>query len=312
MYIISNERKVDKIIEHLRNKKLPPNNTKKQSALIIGEGSVTSMLPELSTLCDRIILADMNQPVIEHNQLMIELLLRSKNRAQFKSLYKKNAGEYTYYMLEEYERSGDWGQLGFKKLLTRAQDLGNEFFLSSEERFLHCKNAAEQLKIEPLNINAFDLEQVKQLKQKLIRNNSSISVINVTNLYEWDANINALNCKKGAEWQPNNNVANMLNLLLDSASEHIILYSAYEKKDDQLLVAKIHTTINDYLYEADQAVQAQILASDKSLQKSCDSRVSQSQSTLYGKRSFAIQTDALKKNNEISVAPLSKICISKK
>jgi hypothetical protein len=176
-------------------------------------------------------------------------------------------------------------------LLSRAEDIGTAFFLSSEERFLQCKKAAKQLKIEPLNINVFDLEPVKLLKQTLIHNNSSISVINVTNLYEWDANKNALVCQKRGEWQPNNNVSNMLNLLLDSASEYIILYSAYEKNDDLLLVAKIHTTINDYLYEADQAVQAQISAHEKSLQKLCDSKVSQSKSTFYGKRSSIIHTE---------------------
>ncbi|CAM4449543.1 MAG: hypothetical protein LEGION0403_FIIPPAGN_02262 [Legionella sp.] len=154
---------------------------------------------------------------------------------------------------------------------------------------MQCKKAAEQFKIELLNINVFDLEQVELLKQALIHNNSSISVINVTNLYEWDANKNALDCKKSGEWQPNNNVSNMLNLLLDSPSEYIILYSAYEKNDDLLLVAKIHTSINDYLYDAEQAVQAQISTYEKSLQKLCDSNVSQSKSTLYGKRSSVIQ-----------------------
>ncbi|CEG56574.1 hypothetical protein [Legionella fallonii] len=290
MYILSNEKKVDKIIECLRLQKSQSTN-KKRIAVIIGEGSVTSMLPELNGLCDAIILIDMNYPVIEHNQCMIELLCNSEDREQFKSEYKKNFGVYTYHMLTADERRGDWGALGFKKLLGRSNDLGKEFFLSSEQRFLQCRNAAEQLEIVPLSINMFDLEQVRQLKQRLIDDNSTISIINVTNLYEWDANKNAINCYRKDEWQPNNNVSEMLNLLLDNSVEPLILYSAYEKKDDLLLVAKIDTSINGYLYEAEQAIQEQIQSYEKSLGELCDSRVSQSQSTFYGKRPSTIKRD---------------------
>ncbi|HRD68749.1 MAG TPA: hypothetical protein PK657_01260 [Legionella sp.] len=291
IYIISNERKVDKIIEQMRTKKLPPGDTRNKSALIIGEGSVTSMLPELSLLCDNVILADINADVIEHNQLIIDLLLMSSNRAQFANLYKKNAGVYAYHMLEEYEQNGDWGQLGFKKLCARAEDLGTSFFLSSEERFLQCKKAAELLRIEPLIINVFDLEQVKVVQHDLKQSNRSISVINVTNLYEWDANKNVLECKKRAEWQPNHNVRNMLKLLLDSASEYIILYSGYEKNDDLHLVAKVNTTLDDYLSEVEQAVQEQIAGYEKSLQKLYESKSSQFKSIFCSKLSSEIQTE---------------------
>ncbi|MDP3268641.1 MAG: hypothetical protein Q8M40_06270 [Legionella sp.] len=291
IYIISNERKVDQIIEQLRTKKFPPSDTKNKSTLIIGEGSVTSMLPELSALCDNVILADINSAAIEHNQLMIDLLLMSSNRAEFAKLYKENAGVYIYHMLEEYEQNGDWGQIGLKKLYARAEDLGTSFFLSSEERFLQCKKAAEWLKIEPLIINIFDLEQVKLLQHDLKSSNRSISVINVTNLYEWDASKNVLECKKRAEWQPNNNVSNMLNLLLNNSSEYIILYSGYEKNDDLNLVAKVSTTIDDYLSEVEQAVQEQIAVYEKSFQKLCAKRVTQAKSIFYSNRTYEAQKE---------------------
>ncbi len=290
MYVLSNEKKVDKIIECLRRQQAQLTN-KKRIAVIIGEGSVTSMLPELNDLCDAIILVDINYPVIEHNQRMIELLCHSKDREQFKSEYKKNFGVYTYHMLTEDERRGDWGTLGLKKLLGRAKDVGKEFFLSSEQRFLQCKNAAEQLEIIPLCINVFDLEQVNQLKQRLIDDNSIVSIVNVTNLYEWDANKNAINCYRKDEWQSNNNVSEMLNLLLDNSVTPLILSSAYEKNGDLLLVARLDKSINGYLYEAEQAVQAQIQVYEKSFSELCDSRVSLSQSTFYGKRSSTMNSN---------------------
>lgn len=138
-------------------------------ALVVGEGNIASLLPELERISDAVIFVDFDGKVLEHISYLLKCLKESNSIDDFKEKYRKNCPE-----KDPDFHLKSWGTLTEKYC-----------FLSSEERFLRCKRATEKLSYGFSGLNFSDENQMMNFSEYLKQNKLEVVYANFTNVHQY-------------------------------------------------------------------------------------------------------------------------------
>lgn len=245
-YPFSNENSLQKVLSKLKN--LNPFRSKKiRVAIMVGQSSICSILPEIQAHCDVVLFADINPETMKHIKFLIDGLQAQSSRSKFKRYYQAQKKALAYLNFMPSEVTPDLGR--------RAETLGDDFFLASRKRYEACRDAAVKLQFGFSDINLFKSEEFANLTQLLETRNAEVSIFNATNLYEWDAKIPLARLKVTDKWEPQGKVTDVLHKI----SPKWILHSVRKSRETPCdLRAKLSDNLGSYQRKNEKSVRAKL------------------------------------------------------
>ncbi len=193
-YPFSNERGLEDPIESLA--KITPQSFSKGTlriAILIGQSSFCSILPELSRHCDLIIFNDLNPFLIQHVRLLLSQLQIAISPENFEERYFALRGN----LFNDFKEDEVTPDLNMRK-----KTLGIFHFLHNPRRFAICQKAAQTMNFAFCHANLFSPADQKIFFDTLGKRKCRVTFFNATNLYEWDAKTPLAHIKNHEEWQP--------------------------------------------------------------------------------------------------------------
>lgn len=186
-YPFSNEDRYPIVLDKLNTTEAKNQNGKKRVAMLFGESHFLSMLPELSKHADLIMLADIEPRMHKHTQHLLHCLRTSNTMDEFKKNYIIN-NPIANLIME------DNSMLTISRLMdeltNKTKDsLKNSHFLSSDERFVQCKQVAEKLFFTNIKFNLMDVNACREMGHLLNHSNARLTLCNFTNIHEYDADM---------------------------------------------------------------------------------------------------------------------------
>lgn len=240
-YPFSNERGLEDPIQTLRNTKITlyPRETIRV-AILTGQSSFCSLLPELAPHCDLIVLNDINPYLRQHLRLLLNLLLKSHDCKNFENRYEK--------ILKEEDLPYVFPSQVTPDLAMRKKTLGKFHFLDSEKRFLMCQSAARSLDFVFSHSDLFQQEHRKGFFDLFSEFDAKITFLNLTNLYEWDAKKPLTRVKSFDEWEPLHNIQKIFLSMGSPSPSPIMMGSLRENSVESCaLKAKLFFNFESYL-----------------------------------------------------------------
>lgn len=203
-YPFANDQGFSAVFEKLRQMPLPTEDNRTiRVGVLVGESFLCSLLSELKNRCDLIVIADSNPLLLMHMRNLIDHVLQSTDINDFKRRYV--ASRVTEPHPPASHQTPD--------LALQQQVLGVDHFLSSATRFRACQNAARRLQFAFCYTNFFDLRNQAAFLREMENRKVAITVVNLTNLYEWDARYCLATVRAPLQWQSNGNIAVFVNAL---------------------------------------------------------------------------------------------------
>jgi hypothetical protein len=161
-------------------------------AILFGQSNFLSILPELSNFSDVIILADIVEKQHKHIKHMLDCMCVSESPEEFIKNYLENNP-----ILNERVGSTDINLVADINYLTRNIKRGGSTkeynFLSTQERFHKCKQAAKKLSFAQITLDLMNSDQCSQLADLLASYNATIEFCNFTNIHTYDESLDKLN-----------------------------------------------------------------------------------------------------------------------
>lgn len=248
----------EKSISYIEN--LPKIKSDKiRVGLLLGESYFLSFLPELRKHVDIVILVDIEDRVLMNAEFLYTLMKESITCNDFALKYSSDEN----IMLKK-----EWGIVGtevennkkhklkidkktaLSLLLANNQMLGNKHFIETDQRYLQCRSSLLDLNFAFVKLDLLDPSSISQFKAILDKHNSMITIANVNNLLDYDANYavrDAQNQKK--DWSPTGKLYSTL-LMLTKGQEISprILFSRLNKDEGyKSLTSCQANSIYDYI-----------------------------------------------------------------
>lgn len=211
-------------------------------AFLTGESFCLSMLPELKLHANIVVFNDLDPLVINNIRFMIHCLRHASNTEEFEALYydpehnpilKKRIQINGVHMLSS---CGTMLNIPCSALIVNDQLLkqllnsqyillGNSHFLASDERFQACRQALSELQFTYTHIDLFKPAQVQRFTNYIKDEDYQITLCNVTNLFEYDADFALRDCQEHhKKWQCRGKLFNCLEILLSAPEDTLILH----------------------------------------------------------------------------------------
>ncbi|MCW7552407.1 hypothetical protein NX722_07050 [Endozoicomonas gorgoniicola] len=147
-------------------------------ALLVGESSLLSSLPELSQRCDIVLLTDYDHLLL-HSQLeRLKFIMNCKSVSDEDSFFEElhsNIANKLGVKKSELDRDGDYYK-------TRQ---GESWAFSSDERLAEMKDAVNKLQFVPVCLNLFCKESLKKLGAVLQESGAQVKTVNLTNIFDY-------------------------------------------------------------------------------------------------------------------------------
>lgn len=235
-YPFSNESGLGKMLGKLRA--IVPFSKSKplRVALLTGESSICSMLPELSKHCDVVLFVDINTYTMSHIRFLIGGLLARSSRKGFRQYYEPQHEVLKNLDFEASEVTPD--------IDMRQEELGDDFFLASKKRYKACREAVKQLEFGFAKFDLFNASTFSRFTAILTKHDAQITVFNATNLFEWDAETPLAKLDSTTKWRPNGKVGQLIKKL---TPEPLILHSVRKDMTASCdLRAKLSLTAEHY------------------------------------------------------------------
>lgn len=189
LYPFSNECFLDQVLNTLKNMEAKESDSNRV-ALLFGESNFISMLPELLTHSDLVLMADIAPLQHTHTKHLLNCLTRANTPEEFIAYYKENNPIEGIEDLDDDKKLFNWDVNKLVEILTlksRGISSAQEyFFLSSVERYNQCKEAATHLKFAHVNFNLLDPNQCQQFVSILNEYGAKLSLCNFTNIHHYD------------------------------------------------------------------------------------------------------------------------------
>lgn len=196
----SNEIGHPRILNKLNSKAINEKSSNRElnAALLFGESHFLSMLPELRKHVRYVLLADIEPRLFLHTMHLLQCITKASNIKDFLVRYSYNnpiEGEklenpaigFSNILnaphLTEILTNKDWGMPYY---------LGEYYFLSSEERYVVCKEAASQLLFSFIQFDLTDVTQCQRLSNTLYDNSINLKLCNFSNIHEYDENMDKI------------------------------------------------------------------------------------------------------------------------
>lgn len=245
-YPFSNENSLKKVLSKL--KKLNPFRSEKiRVAIMVGQSSICSILPEIESHCDAVLFADINPETMKHIKFLINGLQTQSSRTKFKRYYQTQKKALAHMGFVSSEVTPD--------LKRRAETLGDNFFLASRKRYEACRDAAAKIQFGFSRINLFKSEEFANLSQLLATHNVEVSIFNATNLYEWDAKTPLARLLVTDKWEPQGKVRDVITAI----NPKLILHSVRKSSETPCdLKAKLSDNFASYQSKNEKSVKAQL------------------------------------------------------
>lgn len=148
-------------------------------AMIAGNGYIISLLPNIPA--NDVILLDI-EPVVHYFLLYVKNLILETNENSFENIKAELITKIENF---KYERNKEF--VGSKNLQIEMKCLGDKHFLASEYRFNQVKKALKEKDLLPININIFDAKQMSELSKLIKKENLAVSLLNLSNLPDYDS-----------------------------------------------------------------------------------------------------------------------------
>lgn len=259
-FFMSNEDKTHQQIHSLSA--LPVTKRKGfRVAILVGESSFLSMLPELKKHADVVLLVDIDKRVRAHNDFLLHTIKTSASREQFSDRYcgimTNPLTKHAYISIPETVSAREVLRHALDDYIKRANERCQQYnFLGSEERYCVCKQAAESTPIINIHLNILSEKSIVELKELLTSFNAEVTLVNVTNIQDYDANysIHNIYSQEHGKWEPKKTLLESLSKLLTMPDDSIILYSQLDAPADTeatmihqlILTAKIATSLTEF------------------------------------------------------------------
>ena len=151
------------------------------AALLFGESHLLSCLPELAPFA-LIIIGDLFPNIFHSVQEQLTMLQRHNTPTGFAKEYFDTS--------PSYDRPAHYAKIPPESKLYFIQrflckDLFKYGFLSSQERYTACQEAAKRLQISFVELNILDKEMVDKFRQCLSDSSVSLKLINITNIQDY-------------------------------------------------------------------------------------------------------------------------------
>ncbi|MGQ3890210.1 hypothetical protein ACQUW5_14440 [Legionella sp. CNM-1927-20] len=157
-----------------------PDTLNKAIGLIVGNGYILSLLPDLAV--DDIILIDI-EPAVHHFILFVKDLILNTEAKDFSQKRAEIVTKINHYC----EKIKSFKLLSEEDTLaSEIKALGDKHFLASEDRFNQCKKTLQEKDLLPIKLNILDYKAVKKLAELLKEQEATISFINITNMGDYD------------------------------------------------------------------------------------------------------------------------------
>ena len=147
-------------------------------ALLVGESSLLSSLPELSQRCDIVLLTDYDHLLL-HSQLeRLKFIMNCESVSDedsfFEELHRSIANKLGVEK-SKLDSDGDYYK-------TRQ---GESWAFSSDERLAEMKNAVNKLQFVPVCLNLFCRESLQKLRAVLQESGAQVKTVNLTNVFDY-------------------------------------------------------------------------------------------------------------------------------
>jgi hypothetical protein len=147
-------------------------------ALVFGESHFISLLPLLSAKgIQLLVLADIQPLLHVSNKKLLDCLDASATRGQFIKNWHSDA--------EFFREYGGRMLCQFRKRLDENM-LGQYHFLSSDARYLECKQAREAIRICQMEVDVYDSALTAKIADTVAKANTTIELLNLTNISCYD------------------------------------------------------------------------------------------------------------------------------
>lgn len=236
LYPFSNEYGYSAVVDTLKSLKPIEHNEKTRVAVLFGESNFISLLPELVSYADLILLADIEPKLHKHTQHLQDCLAASNTPDEFIKKYCINNP------IENLEVEDDSSASVLKitflvNMLTDnrrvvATSLGSYHFLSSNERYLECKAAANKLSFAHVAFNLLNTNHCYDLPLLLKKYNAISTFFNFTNIHDYDD-------KKVI---PNN-----VEYLLRDVNDYLVMYCTKGREGDRPYKTNISDFVQNYV-----------------------------------------------------------------
>jgi hypothetical protein len=124
------------------------------------------------------------EPKLHHNtRLLLDCLEIAATPEEFMSLYLSRVNEIVH---DSRTTNAEWLDAIKDDLLTAKDELGDKHFLFSQERYSSCKQTMARLIVVRIGFDLFNVEQATRLRHLLDTFNAEFSLINVTNIPEYE------------------------------------------------------------------------------------------------------------------------------
>lgn len=250
-YPFSNERGISTPIGVLSNTQPAqvPQNTIRV-AILVGQSSFCSLLAKLSEHCELAVFTDVNPYFRQHTQKVQQLLQTTNSRNEFESQYAEYIKGFPLHFTPSQVQPD---------LAMRKATLQSDHFLYSDQNFEAAHLAAQKLHFAYSNVNLFNADSRKSFFSCFTRRKCEITFINLTNLYEWDANISLAKLKNKEQWHPKKQLKFITNLM--TKYHPMIMFSTRENAVESCpLVMQVRFTFADYFRINEQAAHAYLMA----------------------------------------------------
>lgn len=172
------------------HKKLPKGYTPLSIAIIVGNGNIISLLPEINA--QTILLCDIDPKVSAFLTFIKDFLLEKNERVSDKNFegfqlgfkasayrFAKETLQQTITMTTKNDRKS--------KLEDEMSLCGDMHYLANLDRYKQCCIALQNKKIVPVEIDLFDLESLKMLRDNIHNMGYEITYMNLSNVSDYDS-----------------------------------------------------------------------------------------------------------------------------
>ena len=238
------------IIHTLANSQTLVDRDKIRVGVLIGESCFLS-LAELINHVDVLILNDIDVVVHKHNLHLVNSIRNANTKEDFEYHYKKSnplVGEKCFlkarikqsnYLLPFWSQpkirrafiTDLWDVINNPSVAYQgALGLGDYYFYCSEARFQACKETIKTLKIAQTNIDLMDMDSCIRFADLLESYNATITLINLTNVHDYQ--------------EPENQLSRTIPELLRGSNNPLVMFANSYRK-----INKLHTNISQGLSE---------------------------------------------------------------
>lgn len=265
-FFVSTDFEFDQSILYLRN--TAPQNcpSKTRVALLVGESNFLSILPELQKHADTVILFDIEPKILEHNQFMYQLMTENKSLQDFKCQYSEQKNplienKYPLTVARLLKDSGinrtktTFNQEYAKRLLMKGQSMiSTDHFTASHQRYLACRRALHKMQVQFIKLDLLNTKSIDCFKRILEQHSVTITVINLSNIFDYDGNYALRNhgTQPAKTWNTTGRLYDSLERCCEVEQQLIILYSRIELDENkriQRLISRHAASVDEYILQ---------------------------------------------------------------